>query len=134
MGENFKKYLLSFLVGLGGGLFLIFSPALYEVFPFLGKIPNIASDLEGKIKGFFNIPANQYRSLLQLASYYVLSLPIFLLALTVQFKLSKAILKSRQRSSFFFSFLFFSAGAIFAYLIFFVLALIAISQWSGPSL
>ncbi len=128
MKDSISKYLSSFLVGFFGGLFIIFAPSLippvgvataafnnffFQTFPYLEKL--ISRNIF-----VFAIP------------YLLISLPIFLVyILNLWFRRKD---KDRNREPFLilYSFFGFYLGMGFSFLIFVILAGIALTQWRGP--
>jgi len=128
-----KKYQVSFWVGLGSVLFLIFGPLLlYEIIPALDRIPDVATDISRNVREFLGIKVNRTEFISLLISYLFLSLPFFILYPLGLLYSPRSGSKPRSFSFLFFSFLFFLSGVIIGYILFIALALFGTTQWTGP--
>ncbi len=132
MKVSTKKYLPSFLVGLLGGLFLIFSPIFYAIFKPIGNLPQIIFALSDKIRMILSLPVGHYETFLLGFSYYLFTIPFFFIYELILWLIEKQRFRVFISNFVFTSFVFFSIGSILSFLIFFFLTIIATSQWRGP--
>jgi hypothetical protein len=117
MLEKIKKHWTISLLGFLSGIFLIFSPTLFD---FMQFVPNFAISFSGiffKSSGFEEL-------VLFALPYLLLSLPIFFIYLVIMYSL-----KIRNLSFIISSFVFFLIGVVLAEASFLILAIASISQW-----
>jgi len=119
MKTFFKAYYPASVLGFLAGLFFIFVPSL--IFH-LGVVVEYISDFVFQ-NNFFK---SSYLGLL--IRFFILCLPFFLIYLLTPMFRNRAKAKNKKKIFLFLSLVFFSAGVLFSYALFIIMAVVAVSQ------